>query len=105
MRGLMVFAGIALVLTVIACAIANPKKEDKCQLPKMSQQELIKVVVTEFRGRGSDFEPTSENARFDFAEKECDHLVRITFLPERPGGFEIYRISRDGKIVEYIPGH
>jgi hypothetical protein len=95
----------AAILLMSACSMPGKAQDDGCGAPKMTEQQLIQIIAAEFRRRGSSFQPTSENSRVEFAERGCDHLVRITFLPERPGGFEIYRIDRSGKIVEYVPGH
>lgn len=98
---------LVLILSVViiaACAANNSARAANCSAVKMTEQQLIQVIVAEFRSRGSAFQPSPENARFEFSERDCDHLVRITFLPERPGSFEIYRIDRSGKIIEYIPG-
>ena len=100
--------GFVLAITLMnttACATDSSAKSGSCSAPKMTEQQLIQVIVAEFRRRGSSFQPNPENSRFEFAERDCDHLVRITFLPERPGSFEAYRIDRSGEMIEYVPGH
>jgi len=100
------FLLVTVVLQLVACAIMNPVVQGECgKLAKLSEEKLVQIVIKEFRRRGSTFSPTAENSRIEFSELNCDQLVKIVFLPEQPGGFEIFRIGRNGKIVEYIPGY
>ena len=78
----------------------------QCQGAELSRATLLRIVKDHVKDHGVDpaiLDDTSR-ARFEYAAADCDYLARVTFIPERPGGFIIYRISRAKKIVDVLPG-
>jgi hypothetical protein len=103
MRGLYSLCTVLVASTFLS---AHASAEPKCQGEPLSRSALLEIVRAQVATAGGD--PTrvdnSARSRAEVATLGCDYLVRLTFLPETPGGFTIYRISRDKKIIDVHPG-
>jgi hypothetical protein len=78
----------------------------KCPENGLSQRMLLDVVKAQIKERGGDTKIVDDRSRtrVEIATIDCDYLVRLTSIPEKPGGFTIYRVSRTKKIVDVLPG-
>lgn len=45
-----------------------------------------------------------ERSRFRVRRDGYEYLCEIVWLPKKPGGFVFARITRDGRVVDLMPG-
>ena len=78
----------------------------QCQGADVPKSTLLEVVKTHLKEIGGHPEVIDDNTRtrVEVATYKCDYLVRVTSLPEKPGGFTVFRISRAKKIVDILDG-
>jgi hypothetical protein len=78
----------------------------KCQRDELSRPTLMEIVKARIRENGANPAVVDDDTRtrVEVEMLDCDYLVRLTFIPERPGDFTIYRISRAKKIVDTFAG-
>jgi hypothetical protein len=98
-----------LLITIIAisvCSSAQASGSSSCQGNDLSKEQLLEVVKTRIRTLGADPGVLDDAARtkVEIDAVDCDYLVRVTSIPEKPGGFTIYRISRAKQILNILPG-
>jgi hypothetical protein len=96
------------LLTVLAVALwlNAAANAPQCQGADLPQSTLLEVVKTHLKKIGGHPEAIDDNTRtrVEVDTYKCDYLVRVTALPEKPGGFTIYRISRGKRIVDILEG-
>ena len=96
---------IGFVITLVCgCAHAQSSGDARCAGVDLSKADLKEIVKAEIKRRGGNPGTMETNTRMDISSCGCDYLVRLTFLPETPGAWTVYRVSRARKIVEIVPG-
>ena len=97
---------IIAVTAIAACSQSQVSAGPSCADATLSKAELLQVVKDEFKTSGLDPKVLDDEKRVkvEMATADCDYLVRVTSLPEKPGGFTIYRISRAKKIINVLAG-
>ena len=92
-----------LAVTLWLNAAANAPQCEGADLPKSTLVEVVKTHLKEIGGHPEVIDDNTRT-RIDVATDKCDYLVRVTSLPEKPGDFTIFRISRAKKIVDILDG-
>jgi hypothetical protein len=83
---------------------AQSPGDARCEGGDLSKADLKEIVKAEIKRRGGNPGTMQTNTRMDISSSGCDYLVRLTFLPETPGVWTVYRVSRARKTVEVVPG-
>ncbi|WGS86472.1 hypothetical protein [Methylomonas sp. UP202] len=75
---------------------------EECSLPLTDQQ--IKDIVDQERLKRSDLPRSFDKQGWRVTKKGCYYLYMESYEPEIPDVFHVFRINRNGLIVDVIDG-
>ena len=91
-----------LVGASLSCSTGISSAEGSCRAASISEERLFEIAAKELSKRGRVIDRST--TRTEIVEKECNYLVRVTYLPEVAGGYVIFEIDRSGSVLTYWPG-
>src|SRR5579862_1933712 len=96
---------IGLLCTIWLGASAHASSGSQCQGDGLSRATLLEIVKARVKFLGGDPNSIDDSAktRINIDPIDCDYVVRLTFLPEKPGWFATFRITRAKKIIPMLP--
>lgn len=78
---------------------------DGCALKGLSDDEIKGALEKYIEERVPLFKIHPELNKIEVDEMGCEYIVKLIFIPERPGGVTIYKINRSRRVVDKISGY
>jgi hypothetical protein len=91
---------VVLMISFLSCAGNDSLR---CGRDNISDARIILIVDREMERRGGH--PNhGKNSRIKIRREGCDYVYHELFLPAQPGSDLYVRISKDGEIIDFVPG-
>jgi hypothetical protein len=90
----------------LASLTVRASADPQCREAPLAKEALLSVVMARILESGGDPRILDDGTKalVTIDSAGCDYLVRLTFVPPKPGGFTVYRISRTRQIVDVLTG-